>query len=161
MVPVILPHGTQIHVGQVICYKCGLLSSDGRKGFWMSSSPSLHINKDTGVALAVNPGSALVYYNVSATVAARADVSVVALETVDIIPSPSEQRFVTNAPNAPALTIPVSLGGQLLKRYCAVLTLCCRFDGISLFGVAVIEDRGRSPSIVGSGTRSVQLSCGV
>ena len=80
--PVIEPHSVRAQVGEIVCFSCPLRSSDGYRGRWISSSPNLHIDQQSGVALAVAAGTATIFYNISADVVPKTEVTIQSTQVV-------------------------------------------------------------------------------
>ncbi|XP_055343624.1 nuclear pore membrane glycoprotein 210-like [Paramacrobiotus metropolitanus] len=94
---VIVPHDVEVQVGEAVCFRCGLMSADGRSGVWTSSAPGVvSVDRQSGIAVAVGPGQAIVFYNVSQTVASKTTLLVKPPQVVSIAAAPAEKAFISN-----------------------------------------------------------------
>ncbi|XP_072536827.1 nuclear pore membrane glycoprotein 210-like [Salminus brasiliensis] len=108
VLPAISAPPAVVRPGDTVCFSSPLTDRYGQRGRWdVSSNQVLHMDPETGAALAKHSGTVVVYYQLEAGQQALREVTVEAA-AVPVL-SPPENRFLTNWPLAPDYIVSVEL----------------------------------------------------
>ncbi|XP_038053561.1 nuclear pore membrane glycoprotein 210-like [Patiria miniata] len=99
-------------VGDVICFRSPLLTVEGQRGSWRSTSSSvLQLDSSSGIAMATRPGQTTLHHDISTSVATHSEISVVPINKITL--EKEAVQFFTTVPREGGYEIPVTLNSEL------------------------------------------------
>ncbi|XP_022099452.1 nuclear pore membrane glycoprotein 210-like isoform X2 [Acanthaster planci] len=98
-------------VGDVICFRSPLLTVEGQRGSWRSSTSSvLQLDGSSGVAVANRPGQTRLHHDIATSLATHAEVAVVPINKITL--EREAVPFFTTVPREGGYEIPVTLNSE-------------------------------------------------
>ena len=109
-------------IGDVVCFSTPILPLAGSTGRWSADSKLLHIDAESGVAIAVAAGSSEVSYSISPQHTTSTGVSIGSLTFLEFHAEGAD-KFVTNHGRSASHVFPLTLhtnrGGSLIGENCS------------------------------------------
>ncbi|XP_060082895.1 nuclear pore membrane glycoprotein 210-like [Ylistrum balloti] len=143
----IMPVKVVMSLGEIVCFQSSLVSEKGHRGAWFSSNGNIHVDKDSGIAIATGVGQSFVDYNISSTVSTYMEVTVSPISKLTLDNSVDHLTNVQSRGKAPFITVVLDDENEVLGENCTARIQEYHFHPKHIPFWCELELAGKTPDI--------------